>query len=133
MKAMSTQSFTQPTEESETLEVYRAHARHLQAEKDQSIAKRRLDALEVARQAADVLKNQFGATSVVLFGSLAHNHWFSTTSDIDLAVTGVDPDSYFFAVAQLQIIHMDFKIDLVLRDRCKPSLAQQIAIEGQPL
>lgn len=42
-------------------------------------------AWEVARAAARLLREQLGATRVVVFGSLAHRAWFTPWSDIDLA------------------------------------------------
>ena len=50
-----------------------------------------------------VVEGQFAATQVTLFGSTVHGHWFSTTSDIDLAASGLASDDYFTAVARLQI------------------------------
>lgn len=41
-------------------------------------------------EAATLLKTQFGARRIVLFGSLAHNAWFVSDSDVDLAVEGLN-------------------------------------------
>lgn len=80
-----------------------------------------------------MLKDEFGADSVILFGSLAHGQWFTSTSDIDLAATGIPKAEYFRAVALLQDISANFSIDLVDLTNCKPSLLESINREGIPL
>ncbi len=49
------------------------------------------------RQAAGMLKAQFGVRRVILFGSLAHTSWFSRESDVDLAIEGLTSDVYWRA------------------------------------
>ena len=110
--------------------VYRATARRRAEEEACALAIRRVRAQEVARQAASLLKKQFGATQVSVFGSTVHGHWFTATSDIDLAVWGLAPDDYFTAVARLQDLSPEFKVDLVVAERCKPELRGAIAREG---
>ena len=88
---------------------------------------------QIAQQAANLLKEEFAASQVVLFGSLAHQRWFSSTSDIDLAVWGLAKDDYFGAVARLQELSTEFKIDLVDINNCSPLLYQVIQQEGQIL
>ena len=87
--------------------------------------------MEVARQAAALLEEKFGATQVMLFGSLAHGLWFSATSDIDLAARGIAPENYFRAVAFLQDISSEYSIDLVTMEECTSPLADVIAEEGK--
>ena len=84
----------------------------------------------MAQQAAALLKEQFGATQVALFGSTVHGHWFSTTSDVDLAASGLASDDYFTAVARLQDLSPEFKVDLVALEHCKAELRESIAREG---
>ena len=92
---------------------YRAAARRRAEEAERALTLRRERAGEVARQAAALLKEQFGATQVAVFGSIVHGHWFSATSDIDLAASGLAADDYFTAVARLQDLSSEFKVDLV--------------------
>jgi hypothetical protein len=47
-----------------------------------TVAERWQRAWEVARRAADLLRERFGATRVVAFGSLAHRGWFTSWSDL---------------------------------------------------
>lgn len=68
-------------------------------------------AFRVARQAAQILKEQFGATRVVLFGSLLEGG-FHEISDIDLAVWDLPENQYFKAVSRL-ISLSDIKFDIV--------------------
>ena len=71
-----------------------------------------------------------GAARVVTFGSLVHGHWFSKTSDVDLAVWGVELDDYLVAVARLQDLSSEFKVDLISAAHCKPALLEVIVKEG---
>lgn len=105
-----------------------AHRRAEEAER--VLMRRRERAGEVAHRAAALLKEEFGATQVTVFGSTVHGHWFTATSDIDLAASGLAPDDYFTAVARLQDLSPEFKVDLVALERCKPELREAIMCEG---
>ena len=120
---------TTPYPSPAAMAVYRATAQRRAAEASRTLALRRARG-EVARQAAALLKEQFGATQVTLFGSTVHGHWFSTTSDIDLAASGLASDDYFTAVARLQDLSPEFKVDLVALEHCKAGLRESIAREG---
>lgn len=117
----------------EQLARYRATAQRRRAEEQAAIAARRLVAWAVAAQAATMLRQRFGATRVLLFGSLAHEQGFTLTSDIDLAAAGIPRDDYFVAVAHLQDLSPEFQIDLVDLERGKPALLAVIESEGIPL
>lgn len=62
-----------------------------------------------------------------------HGHWFSLTSDVDLAAWGVKDDEYFVVVAKLQDISPEFEVDLVMMEQCEPELREVILKEGVPL
>ncbi|MBC8448729.1 MAG: nucleotidyltransferase domain-containing protein [Chloroflexi bacterium] len=117
----------------EAMAVYRATAQHRWEKERQELARRRERAWQVVRRATALLKEQFGATRVAAFGSLVHGHWFSRTSDIDLAAWGLPADDYFVAVAKLQDLSPDFRIDLVTMESCRPALRDIIVREGEPL
>ena len=121
---------TTPHPSPAAMAVYRATAQRRAAEASRTLALRRARAREVAQQAAALLKEQFGATQVALFGSTVHGHWFSTTSDVDLAASGLASDDYFTAVARLQDLSPEFKVDLVSLEHCKAELRESIAREG---
>jgi len=114
----------------ETLAQYRATARARQQAQAVAVDARRQRAWQVTRQAAGLLKKQFGATRVVVFGSLVHGDWFGKTSDIDMAVWDVDGEDYLVAVARLQDLDREFKVDLVSMRYCRPQLAGTILREG---
>ncbi len=60
---------------------------------------RRERAWVLARRAAGVLKQEFGAAQVLAFGSLLYPEDFGPQSDIDLAVEGIGWPAYFRAWA----------------------------------
>ena len=95
------------------MEAYRRTARKREEEQRQAMLQRREAAWAVARQAAKLLKEQFGATRVVAFGSLAHGAWFNARSDIDLMAEGIPPEKFWRAWAALDHISGGFEIDLV--------------------
>jgi len=109
---------------------YRATARRRWQDEARELDRRYAKARRVARRAADLLREHFGATRVILFGSLAHGLWYSEISDIDLACEGLASEAYLLAVARLQDISDEFKFDLVPLDSCRPDLREAILKEG---
>jgi predicted nucleotidyltransferase len=94
---------------------------------------RRQAAWSVARQAARVLREAFGATRVIAFGSLAHGAWFGPCSDIDLAVEGVPADVFWRAWVALDRVDPAFEIDLVAIESAPDRLRDEIASQGVAL
>ena len=88
------------------------------------------DAWNVARLVARLLREDFQAHRVVVFGSLTHRAWFNPSSDIDLAAWGIPDDQYYRAVAAVTGISSDFKVDLVDPESCQASLRRVIEREG---
>jgi len=91
---------------------------------------RRAKALELAKQASYMLRRQYGAKRVVIFGSLVWTKAFSAWSDIDLAAWGIAPDKFFSAVAAVTGLSPDFKIDLVEPDTCREAVRTSIEEHG---
>ncbi|QQE67545.1 nucleotidyltransferase (plasmid) [Leptolyngbya sp. BL0902] len=116
----------------EEMAVFRRNLALRQQAEHLRLAQRYEVASQVVQSTKTLLKQDFQAREVILFGSLLHRERFHLSSDIDLAVRGLDPLDYFTAVAKLQDIS-SFKIDLVRLETCKPSLAVVITTEGQPL
>ncbi len=85
---------------------------------------------EVAHKAAQILKKQFAARKVLLFGSLLDVQRMHFHSDIDLAVWGLAEERYYQAVAKLQDLNPDFSIDLVQIESASPSLRSKILKTG---
>jgi predicted nucleotidyltransferase len=94
---------------------------------------RREAAWLVARQAAKLLRQEFGADRVVVFGSLVHESWFNRWSDIDLAAWGIPPNRFFSAVAAVTGLSSEYKIDLVDPETCHPALMEAIEQYGLQL
>jgi len=100
----------------------------LRARRDELVRRGRRD----ARAVAEFLKNEFGATRVWLFGSLAAGSHFRRSSDIDLAVEGLDPDLIFRAVGRaLQMA--EFDIDIKPFERLPQEWQDRIRKEGEVL
>ena len=97
------------------------------------VGERRERAWRVARAAAKVLREQFGATRVVAFGSLAHRDGFTLWSDLDLAAWGIAPGAFYRAVAVVTGISPEFKVDLVAPEDCQPTFRHVIEREGVAL
>jgi uncharacterized protein len=116
----------------EELARYRQTLNQREREGQQHLAQRFEAAIQVTQAATELLKQEFQATQVILFGSLVNRERFHLSSDIDLAVSGLAPLDYFTAVAKLQDLST-FKIDLVRLERCKPCLQVAIKAEGQEL
>ena len=81
--------------------------------------------LEVARKCAQMLKSEFGAQRVVLFGSLLAPERMTWHSDIDLAVWGLPEADFFKAGAAIEYGH-DWMIDLVEIQHAFPHILKAI-------
>ena len=84
----------------------------------------------MARATAQLLHEKFGATRVVVFGSLVHRAWFSAWSDIDLVAWGIPVDQFYKAVAAVTGVSSDFKVDLIDPDVCRSAVRESIEREG---
>jgi predicted nucleotidyltransferase len=110
------------------LEKYRHSARERDAAREAHLTLRRERAWELAQRAAGILKNEFNAKRVVLFGSLLHPELYHSRSDIDLAVWEVQ--HYFKAVARLIDLDPEIEIDLVPIEDARPGILKLIEKEG---
>ena len=97
------------------------------------ITNRRRRAMIAAHKAAKLLKTEFGASEVILFGSLARRGSFSLYSDIDLAVRGIAPEKFFAASAAIERVDVNFQIDLVELETCPPAVLKKIEKDGKPV
>ena len=84
-------------------------------------------------QAANLLKSRFGAQRVWLFGSLAHQAWFSLDSDVDLAVEGLQTGDYWEAWRAVEDIILDREVDLIEIETASNSLKKAIERYGVSL
>lgn len=100
---------------------------------DNRIELHRREAWGVAARAAQLLREEFGAQKVVVFGSLIHEKGFSHWSDIDLAAYGIPVERFYSAVADVTGLSSKFKVDLVDVDDCRPTLKKIIKKEGREI
>ncbi len=88
-------------------------------------------AQNLAQQAATFLRKNYGVETVILFGSTLERDRFHLTSDLDLAISELPPEQFFTAVAQLQDLSPNFKVDLIQLEHCQESLQKAILAEGR--
>jgi predicted nucleotidyltransferase len=82
--------------------------------------------LDVAKKCANFLKEKYGVTKVILFGSLLNYEKMTPHSDIDLAVWDLPEKDYFKAVGFLLEIADSFSIDLVEIQNVRPYILHAI-------
>jgi len=107
--------------------------RRRRAKTSAELSERRRLARVTARKAAKLLKSEFGATEVILFGSLARRVGFTRWSDIDLASRGIPSENFLKAMDTVLYLTPGFKIDLVELETCPPALLKSIEKDGKPL
>jgi predicted nucleotidyltransferase len=85
-------------------------------------------AWDTARALAAILRDRFGATRVILIGSLAEGR-FRTDSDLDLAVAGVADDRFFRAGAELEAA-AGRPVDLIPLESASAALLAEVGRAG---
>jgi predicted nucleotidyltransferase len=110
-----------------------AAIRRRQASVDPQVQERWQQAQQLAREAAQQLREEFGARRVVLFGSAVEQSSFTRWSDVDLAVWGVPPERFYAAVAAVTGLSTDIPVDLVDAEQCSENLKKTIEQEGVEL
>jgi predicted nucleotidyltransferase len=112
-----------------TIDAMVARWRHARSERrSRADARALLARLPDARR---LLVDRYGARRVWLFGSLARGDT-RESSDVDVAVEGLDPMAYFPALADLTGL-FDASVDLVEVERASPSLLARLDLEGMEL
>ena len=112
------------------LECYRATARKRWQQTQQQALHLQEHAWQVARQAAAILREQFGVTEVIVFGSLARGDLLHAHSDVDLAVSGLDERQYYRAIGRIQSVDPVISVDLVRLEDASHALRTIIQQEG---
>lgn len=115
----------------EQMEQYQRNWRKRQERERQEMEARRERAWEVARQAADLLRGRFGASKVVVFGSLARGDLFHERSDVDLAAWGIDERDYLKAVSQLLDLDSTLEVNLVRIEEAREGVQAAIERDGK--
>lgn len=117
----------------EQMAAYKEGARRRQERERQALRERERRAWELARQAATALREQFGVSRVVVFGSLVHPGWFTPWSDVDIAAWGIKPEDTFRAIGVVMDLDTDIPLNLVDVGACSASLLETIERDGVPL
>jgi predicted nucleotidyltransferase len=120
---------------SEELRSYRPWARIAEWSKDPVREERRTRAWEAARAGAELLKGQYGARRVTAFGSLLSEEGFTPWSDVDLAVSGLEPGLYYDAAGAVLDLgaSLGVEIDVVDLDTCPSELRRAVETRGMDL
>jgi len=114
------------------LSTYRATMRRREARARRAQEQRRQQARAIARRVARFLRDEYGASRVVLFGSMAREGRLGPRSDVDLAVWGLDAEDYYEAVARAQDGE-DVQVDLIRMEDSPESLRDVVRREGREL
>ena len=86
-----------------------------------------------AQEVAILLYKEFGATQVVVFGSLTEPMWFTKGSDIDIAVSGLSNDLYHKACIRIMNFDSVFRIDLINFDTSNGLFRERIKYQAIPI
>mgnify|MGYP002778062072 FL=1 len=111
---------------------YQAAAQTRQAQRQQRHLERQQLGWQVAQQAAQILKREFGVTQVKLFGSMLNAQRIHAESDVDLAVAGLADHRYLEAVTRLLDLS-GLSVDLVQLEHASPKLQGAIDLHGVEL
>jgi predicted nucleotidyltransferase len=84
----------------------------------------------VARQAAALLKSEYGARRVWLFGSVVRGIRVHPRSDIDIAVEGLPAEHFWAAWCRLDTLAPGETIDLVPVESASPALLKELQRES---
>lgn len=117
----------------EKYQPYLAHWQQRKVDARSRLKSRHQAGLKQAKELADILKADFGATKVMLFGSMLSVNDIHIRSDIDLAVWDLPSKRYIEALAKLMRASGEFGVDLVRIEEAPPSLQSYVLNEGLTL
>ena len=117
----------------EELAEYRSAASRRHRAEQAALVVREREARQLARLAAELLRDEFGAERVLLFGSLVHPGCFTEWSDVDVAAAGLAPADTLRAMEQVPGLSAAIEVNLVDLAACSASLRRAIEREGVPL
>ncbi len=87
-------------------------------------------AWQLAREAAEMLRREYGATRVVVFGSLLRPRMFDDRSDVDIAAWGIPPQQTLRAMSAAAYLDKEIEVNLVDVSTCQPGILHIIEQEG---
>lgn len=98
-----------------------------------TLTDRKTQALKIAQECIPFLKEELGATEVILFGSLRGDSPWHEQSDLDLAVKGLSEKQLWDAYGTLEkIVPSWLKFDLVSLEEVPPCMRDRI-LETTPM
>ncbi|MCY7273319.1 MAG: nucleotidyltransferase domain-containing protein [Phormidesmis sp. CAN_BIN44] len=121
---------TTPLISAEKMTAYRAFARKRQQQRCHSLHDRHQLGLAVAKQAAVLLKQEFKAEKVALFGSMLSFAHIHERLDVDLAVWDLNPQAYYRAVGCLLALDSRISVDLIEAELASPRIRSTIETTG---
>ena len=90
-------------------------------------------AWHTVHEVAALLYEEFDATQVAVFGSLTEPMWFTSKSDIDIAVSGISHDMYDKAYSKIMDFDSEFKIDFINLDTSKGIFRERVKHQAIPI
>ncbi len=117
----------------ERMAVYQASARKREEQRRDRLYQRHHLGLAIASKGSELLKRDFAAKRVVLFGSMLSADRVHERSDVDLAVWGLPPEDYYRAVGQLLALEPEISVDLIEAELAPPRILQEIIDTGVEL
>jgi len=110
--------------------LYKAAAERRWQQEQQKLSLSYRQKWQLAEKAAEILKKEFGAQQVAVFGSITQKVLYHFRSDLDIAVWGLDEAKFHRAVAKLLELEPSQRIDLVRIEDVRDSLRFVIEQEG---
>lgn len=112
------------------MDIYKATAEQRWKQEQHELSLSYSQKWALAKKAAELLKEKFGAQRVVVFGSITQKELYHMHSDLDLAVWDLDEKLFHRAVAKLLELDLSQRIDLVRIEEARDSLRSVIEQEG---
>lgn len=114
----------------EQVAIYRATAkRRRELDRPAELERRRVG-WAAARRAAELLRERYNATRVVVFGSLVHDGRFTRWSDVDIAAWGLAERDSLFALGTVMDLDVEVEVNLVDVNTATPALLAVIIEDG---
>ncbi|MFZ5923544.1 MAG: nucleotidyltransferase family protein [Chloroflexota bacterium] len=114
----------------EKLSEYRQVALRRQKARIVKAKSRREKGWELARKAAKLLREEYRAGRIVVFGSLLHESRFTEWSDVDIAAWGIPSELTFKAIGAVMDLDPSIEVNLVDVNTCPESLLKNIQTDG---
>ncbi len=102
----------------------------IEVREKKKISKLRSSAMDSAKRVADYLKENYGVSRVVLFGSLVRKRYLHERTDIDLLVEGLKKEALLRSGFEASNIAKPFNVDLIPSSIADPSIIIIVNEEG---